>query len=267
MKKERDFKVESLVWQPVKEAGPILKGLSFQMPPGHFYGILGANGSGKTSLLRHLLRLVDSKNSVFLERRAIESWMRKELARKLSYVPQNTACSADFTVEEFVMLGRFPHQGRWAVETAEDVHFVEEALKKTNCISLRSQKVQTLSGGEMQRVAAARAIAQGTEWMFLDEPVSQLDIRHQLELMDILHELCMEKRNTIVCVLHDINLALRYCDRVLLLKDGKLCSIGETQEVISCSRLKEIYGVNFEELFRSNGERYMVPEPLDERSI
>lgn len=256
---EKAIQTTQLFWQPQGTARPILNSITTEFEPGHFYGILGANGSGKTSLLKHLLGLLSSEKAVILEDVPIEKWTRKELAKKLSYVPQNTVCEADYTVEEFVMLGRFPHQGRFELVREEDREKIAEALKLTNCEELRFRSVRYLSGGEMQRVVAARAIAQDTPWMFLDEPVSQLDIRHQIELMDIMREICQKKRTTIVAVLHDINLALRYCDRFVLMKQGNIIYSGLAEETVTASNLSEIYGLAFEELFSESGQRYMIP--------
>ncbi|MBQ9120422.1 MAG: ABC transporter ATP-binding protein [Lachnospiraceae bacterium] len=251
--------VKDLNWQPEKERQPVLDGLEFTLEAGNFYGILGANGSGKTSLMRHLLRLYASKNSICLGEKPLEEWKQKALAKMLSYVPQNTVIEVDFTVEEIVMMGRTPYRKRFEPETEQDKQAVLKAMQWTNCEQFKDKSVTELSGGEVQRVVAARAIAQETEWIFLDEPTSHLDLKHQIELMDLMQRLCQEKGVTIVAVLHDVNLALQYCTHLLLMKNGKLCAAGKSECVGTKEELATIYEMEFEELKLENGGRYLIP--------
>lgn len=252
------IRVCGLGWQPAPNRPPVLTNLSFCLEPGHVYGIIGPNGSGKTSLLRHLLRLLDSEGAVELNGKRLEEWRQKALARELSYVPQNTAVDADFTVEEIVLMGRAPYLKRFESPGRRDMEIAQEAMRLTNCEGLREKSVLALSGGEVQRVVTARAIAQDAKWIFLDEPVSHLDMKHQLELMEIMGKLCREKGVTVVAVLHDINLALGYCGRLLCMKEGKLFCEGETAQVATRENLEEIYGLRFEEV-EGNGRRYLIP--------
>lgn len=262
MEKSRNetIQVEALSWQPAKERPPVLEDVSFTLDAGHFYGILGANGSGKTSLLRHLLRLYASKNAIYFSGKPLEEWKQKALAKQLSYVPQNTVIEADFTAEEIVMMGRTPHRGRFEPETERDKQAVAQAMKWTNCEQFKDKSVTSLSGGEVQRVVAARAIAQEAEWIFLDEPTSHLDLRHQIELMDLMQRLCREKNVTVVAVLHDVNLALQYCTHLLLMKGGRLCAVGEAESVGTAAQLAEIYEMEFEETELFSGRRYLIPK-------
>lgn len=253
--------VQELFWQPQTAKEPVLKAVSFALETGHFYGILGANGSGKTSLLRHLLRLLPAEKTIGLSGKFLEEWKQRALAQMLSYVPQNTAVEADFTARELVMMGRTPYIGRFHAPGADDTRAVNEAMRMTNCLSFAEKSVLALSGGELQRVLTARAIAQETPWIFLDEPVSHLDMRHQLELMEVMTRLCKEKAVTAVAVLHDINLALRYCDEVLMMKGGALYAFGKTQEVTNAQNLSAVYGLEFEEVKTAAGERYLIPMP------
>ncbi len=253
------IQVEQLSWQPSKERAPVLRNIAFTLEPGNFYGILGANGSGKTSLLRHLLRLYASKNSIVLGDKALEEWKQKALAQKLSYVPQNTNVEADFTVEEIVMMGRNPYRKHFEPETEEDWTIVRQAMEWTHCAQLAQKSVLQLSGGEVQRVLAARAIAQKAEWIFLDEPTSHLDLKHQIELMDLMQKLCSEKKATIVAVLHDVNLALQYCTQLLLMKEGALTAEGAVEQVGTAEGFAKIYGMDFAEVKLPGGRRYLVP--------
>ncbi|MDE7325980.1 MAG: ABC transporter ATP-binding protein [Lachnospiraceae bacterium] len=252
-------RVQELSWEPKTAGRPVLCDVSFELGTGHFYGILGANGSGKTSLLRHLLRLLPSGKAVCLGEKFLEEYRQKDLARILSYVPQSMMPESDFTARELVMMGRTPHIGRFEALKEEDKRAVQEAMRLTNCLIFADQSILCLSGGELQRVVTARAIAQGTEWIFLDEPVSHLDLRHQMELMAVMAELCEKKAVTVVAVLHDINLALRYCDELLIMKEGKLFASGKTKEVASVENLKAVYGMEFEEAVTVSGQRYLVP--------
>ncbi len=251
--------VRNLSWQPQALDTPVLSDVSFVMEKGHFYGILGANGSGKTSLLRHLLRLLPSEKAVCLGGTFLEEYRQKELAKILSYVPQSTASEADFTARELVMMGRTPYIGRFEAPKERDVEAVHEAMRLTNCLAFADKSILCLSGGELQRVVTARAVAQETDWIFLDEPVSHLDVKHQVELMEIMGGLCGKKAVTVVAVLHDINLAVRYCDELLMMKEGKLYASGKTEAVVNAKNLRAVYGMDFEEAVTASGRRYLVP--------
>lgn len=253
------IKVDALSWHPNNTESPILKEINFFLEPGYIYGILGTNGSGKTSLLKHLLGLLPPGKAVELNGVSLGKIKPNKLAKAFSYVPQNTAVSADFTVEELVMMGRAPHQKRFARPKKADQQAVSKAIRLAGLEQVRSKSALCLSGGEMQRVAVARAIAQQAEWMFLDEPVSSLDLGHQLELMEILKELSKKNQVTVVMVLHDINLAIHYCSKLLFMKSGRLYAAGETESTATAETLKEVYGLDFEELFTADGTKYMVP--------
>lgn len=254
-----EISVQKLVWEPKTAKQAVLRDISFSLKAGHFYGIIGANGSGKTSLLRHLLRLLPSKKAVCLGGKFLEEYRQKELAGILSYVPQSTVPEADFTAKELVMMGRAPHMGRFAAPGVQDEGAVQEAMRLTNCLAFANRSILCLSGGELQRVVTARAIAQGAEWIFLDEPVSHLDLRHQTELMALMAKLCKEKAVSVVAVLHDINLTLRYCDELMAMKEGELFAAGRAEDVASVQNLKAVYGMEFEEAVTASGGRYLVP--------
>lgn len=262
-----DICVKKLLWEPKTAARFVLCDISFVLESGYFYGILGANGSGKTSLLRHLLRILPSDKAVCLGEKFLEEYRQKDLAKILSYVPQSTVPEADFTAQELVMMGRTPHMGRFAAPSEEDKEAVREAMRLTNCLAFADRSILCLSGGELQRVITARAIAQGAEWIFLDEPVSHLDLRHQIELMEVMGKLCKIKAATVVAVLHDINLALRYCDRLLMMREGRLFAMGRTEEVVNAENLKAVYGMEFEEAVTASGRRYLVPLAGEEKDL
>ncbi len=255
------FFVDGLCFEPQSAEKPVLSDVGFSLEKGHFYGILGANGSGKTSLLRHLLRLLPSKKTICFGGHFLEEYRQRELAGLLSYVPQNTVPEADFTAEELVMMGRTPYIGRFGSPGKEDREAVQEAMRLTNCLGFADRSILCLSGGELQRVVTARAIAQGAEWIFLDEPVSHLDSRHQMELMGVMGVLAAKKAATVVAVLHDVNLALHYCDELLLMKEGKLFASGSTVDVGNAEMFGAVYDMGFEEAVAASGQRYLMPVP------
>ncbi len=221
----------------------ILSDISFRIERGGFYGIIGTNGSGKTTLLRCLTRNATyQKGSIKIEDKNLESYSFKLLARKTSLVPQHTDFMFDFSSHQIVLMGRIPYQKPLHSDRKEDLQIVESAMKETGTWHLRNSNAKTLSGGEAQRVIIARALAQKTPILFLDEPVSSLDLRHQFEIMNLLKRINSEGR-TVVVVLHDLNLALQYCDRLLLLKDGRLVEQGETSQILTPEKISHYFQI------------------------
>ncbi len=236
-----------LIWQPDKNKMPILNEISLSLVEGSFYGIIGPNGAGKTSLAKTLLGFVDnSKGNVYLDEEEIHSYKRKEIAKKISFLPQTINGNVDFTVYEIVAMGREPYRKQLSPFNSEDLKAVEEAMKFTDCYKLKDMSITCLSGGERQRVAIARTIAQDTPWIILDEPVSSLDVAHQTRLMQMLEKLRTEKKKTIVAILHDINLAAAYCTHLVLMKDGKVYKSGKTEEMLNKENLTYLYDMEFD---------------------
>lgn len=256
----QEFKVEGLSYQPNKYTKEILKQISESFEQGQFYGILGPNGSGKTTFIRHLLGLLKTQNGkIHLEEKGLEQYNKKELAKKVSFVPQNTYLEADFSVYDIVAMGRTPYQKRFDNLSKEEKGLIEEAMTLTNTIQFQNKRFNQLSGGEAQRVLVARAIVQDTPWMILDEPISHLDIKHQVELMETLKRLNVEKHKTIIAILHDLNLTSAYCNQVVLMKDGEVYASGETEEVLSRENLRAVYELDFDirEAQPANRKYYM----------
>lgn len=252
---------KELYWRPEKGEPFILENIESIFEKGYIYGIIGPNGSGKTSLIRNLLRFVDStKGVVRIDEQDIRSVKRKKLARKLALVPQHTKMDASFTAYDIVMMGRTPYQKRFSDASREDEKFVLEAMRLTDCYQYREKEVSLLSGGEAQRVATARAIAQDTDWLILDEPTASLDVKHQVELMRSLIKLKKQKGKSIITILHDINIASEYCDRIVIMKEGKIHSQGPATSVLTCENLADVYGISFELLMNpENKTRYFIP--------
>lgn len=253
--------VQELTWQPDQSQVEVLNSICIEFIQGGFYGVLGPNGSGKTSLMRHILRLLNTKQGqVMLREKGVNSYSRKELAREIALVPQNTNIETNFTAYDIVMMGRAPHQGRFDGTSKQDKDIVLQAMEMTNCYHLKNQIFSMLSGGEAQRVVTARAIAQQTPWLILDEPIAHLDIRYQIELMKHLQYLNQEKQTSILAVLHDINLASEYCKQIVLMKQGKIVANGETKKVLTAEQLEKVYEIEFMVMERPDGKgAYFVP--------
>lgn len=221
---------------------PVLRGIDLECHDGEVLGILGQNGSGKTTLLRLLAGYLrpDSGN-VKYGGREISGMDAPEMARIRAVVGQGVGVNFDFPVADYVMLGRTPYLSRFGRETANDFHVVEKALDLTDTAALQDRPVSHLSGGELQRVMIARALSQEPDVLMLDEPTSHLDIRHQLEIMDLLGDL--SKRMAVIAIVHDLNLAARYCDRVALLHEGGLHSCAPPAQVLNQATIRQVFGV------------------------
>lgn len=258
---KQGIEVNSLSWYPKKVRKPILDNLSCLIEKGKIYGIIGPNGSGKTSLVKNILRFVEAqKGNIVLDKIDIKQYKQKDLAKKIALVPQNTGLECSFSVYDIIMMGRIPYQKRFADASEVDKEIVQKAMQLTDCYELQEKNVATLSGGETQRVLTARAIAQDTQWLILDEPTSSLDVKHQIELMDSLKQLNESNEKTIIAVLHDINIAATYCNRIIMMKNGQIHSNGNTQEVLTKENLSDVYEIDFEILENPRtGKKYYVP--------
>jgi iron complex transport system ATP-binding protein len=209
-----------------------------------FYGIIGPNGSGKTTLLKNISRsLTTKKGTVFFDDRDITEYSNKELAKKISYVPQNTNVEFEFSVMDIVLMGRSPYIRRFHTENAYDISIAKRAMEITNTWHLKEKNISMISGGERQRAIIARALAQQTNIMLLDEPVSQLDIQHQIEILDILKKLTEEKKLTVIMSLHDLNLAAQYCDKLILMDKGRVFKEGTPSEIVEEENIQKVYGM------------------------
>jgi iron complex transport system ATP-binding protein len=256
-----NIQVKNLTWKPAKNRAAVLDNVNVTFEKGKFYGILGPNGAGKTSLIRQILGLVlPSAGDVFLDGKSIREFSRTELALGLSFLPQAYHREADFTVYEVVSMGREPYLGYLQTPGAKDRQLIEEALEYMKCSELKDKKITTLSGGELQRAMLARCFAQDTPWIILDEPISSLDVKHQLELMHMLENLCTTKRKTIIAILHDVNLAAQFCSDLVFMKNANIRYNGATEEVLTPGILREIYDTEFEFITQGDGKSaYVIP--------
>jgi len=220
----------------------VLKGIDLDCHDGEVLGILGQNGSGKTTLLRLLAGYLQAdKGRVRYGGRELSEMDAREMARIRAVVGQGVGANFDFPVADYVMLGRTPYLSRFGREGVNDFCVVEQALERTDTTHLQDRPVSRLSGGELQRVMIARALSQEPEVLMLDEPTSHLDIRHQLEIMDLLVDL--SKRMAVIAIVHDLNLAARYCGRIALLHEGTLHSCGPPEQVLVPETIREVFAV------------------------
>jgi len=218
----------------------IIDGISLDLPAQGTLGLIGPNGSGKSTLLRLLAGLrTPSQGSVSLDGRPLAQWPRKAVARRVALVEQHAGTEVDIRVQDIVRLGRTPHRGALSAWTQEDQAIVEQALARTGLGALRLRSWHSLSGGERQRTQIARALAQGPSELLLDEPTNHLDIQHQLQLLQLIQGLPV----TCVMALHDLNLAAMFCDRLVLLQQGRVVASGSPEQVLTAGRVAQVYGV------------------------
>ncbi len=242
MKTARLFEISDLHFgYPQK---PVLTGLSLELEAGRFYGLLGPNGCGKTTLLDLMagLRQPQQGQIVFKGQR-LTSLTRRSLAQEIALVPQNFYVNFPFAVQDVVMMGRYPHLKRFAHPGADDMRRVSDAMRATDTARFARQPVTALSGGERQRVIFARALAQNAAVLMLDEATANLDIRHTLDLLNLTWGQVRNQQQTVIAVFQDINLAAMYCDDLLFIKDGAITVKGPTADVMRAETLQSVYGV------------------------
>ncbi len=223
---------------------PVIENLALQIPPGEVTVIVGANGCGKSTLLRALARVLRPQaGTVLLDGGDIRAAHTKDVARRVALLPQSPIAPDGISVADLVARGRHPHQGLFSRWSAEDDAVVAHALEATGVAGLAARAVDELSGGQRQRVWIALALAQNTDILLLDEPTTFLDLTHQIDVLDLLRDLNHEDGRTIVMVLHDINLAARYADHIIALKDGRVVSCGAPRAVITEETVAEVLGL------------------------
>ncbi|SFJ46443.1 heme ABC transporter ATP-binding protein [Thermoflavimicrobium dichotomicum] len=222
----------------------VLHEVDLEVERGECVGIVGPNGSGKSTLMKVLIgeELAD-RGQVWLDGRELSLYHPKERAKKVAVLAQESLGSVPFTVEEVVYMGRYPYQKKWSWKGKKDRQIVEQMMKLMGIEAYRDRSVESLSGGERQRVAIAKALAQEPELLILDEPTTYLDIHYQLAILDLLHEYRQKHQLTMIMVLHDLNLAAQYCDRIVMLKEGKVHVIGRPEQVIQTRFIDEVFEV------------------------
>jgi iron complex transport system ATP-binding protein len=222
----------------------VLEEISLSLRPGEFLGFLGPNGSGKSTFLKNLLGFLKPSRGRIVFSGADREPGREERARRLALVPQNSGLRAALSVEDMVLMGRLPHlQDRWAGYSRADREKVRDVLEALGLTHMAGRNVMSLSGGETQKVIIGRCLVQEGDIILLDEATSGLDLNHTIEIMELMRKKAGEEGKTIVAVLHDLNLAAQYCDRIVLLKDGRIRGEGPPGKLLTGELVEEIYGV------------------------
>jgi iron complex transport system ATP-binding protein len=242
----------------------VLAGLNFRVNRGEFLGILGPNGSGKSTLLHALSGLLPPKSGrIIVKSEALGALPSRLRAQILAVVPQSTDVRFPFTCLEIVLMGRYPHRRRLGTLTDTDLVWALKSMHRTTTVHLKERTINQVSGGECQRVVIARALAQDPEIMLLDEATSSLDVRKKLEIFEILKFLNETKGLTVLCAMHDLNLAALYCRRLLFIKEGRVVVDGPTDQVFTPTILEEIYETPMEVVRHPAHQRpYAVMLPL-----
>jgi iron complex transport system ATP-binding protein len=223
----------------------IIENASFNIKTGDFVGILGPNGSGKSTLLKSISHtLKPNKGTIFLDKQDLYGLTAVEVAKKMAVVSQGTSIAFSFTALDVVLMGRSPHLSRFAMESEKDVAIAKKCMACTGTLHLADRLITELSGGERQRVIISRALTQEPEVLLLDEPTTFLDVSNQIEIMDLLKNLCNQKKLVVLGIFHDFNLAARYCDSIILLKDGKIVAVGKSDEVLTRENIKNIFNID-----------------------
>lgn len=245
----------------------VLRDVSFMVPEGKVLGLVGPNGSGKTTLLRTLYgSLVPDTGSVSLDGREVRSISARHLARRVAVVVQEPISDLVHTVADVVLMGRIPHLGAFGRRTRQDELLAARALDRVGALHLAARGFDEISGGERQRVLLARALTQEARYLLLDELTNHLDIRFQHQLLQLVRDLGV----TAVVVLHDLNLAARYCDSLVMLADGAVQAVGAPDEVLAADRVGAIYGIEAEDIRAVDGTPQLlfsrgarsVPDPV-----
>lgn len=221
----------------------VVENVSLKARPGQMLALVGPNGSGKSTLIKGITRVVDLiSGQISIDDRDITAIRPKELARLVSIVPQNPLLPGTFTALELVLMGRTPHLGLLRYEGGHDLAVAWQAMEATHTESFAERRVSELSGGERQRLVIARALTQQPRAMLLDEPTAHLDINHQVEILDLVRNLCLQQSLTVIVALHDLNLASQYCDRMLMLNGGRVYAEGTPPEILTAPNIQEVFG-------------------------
>lgn len=254
------IKIENLSFSYGKKE--IIKNINLEISENRFTGILGPNGSGKTTLLKNILGyLKNEKGKIYLNGKESFKFSQKERAKEISFVPQKSQITSGITVEEFVIMGRLPHlKNSFTGYSKKDRETAEKYIKELNLEKFLKRDVTSLSGGEFQRVLLARAFAQETKIVLLDEPTSALDLNHAVEIMEKIKRAADEKKISPVIVLHNINLAVMFCDDIILLKNGEVFAKGTPVEVITEENMEKVYNLKCKIFFTEDNLPYIIPQ-------
>ncbi|WP_440113803.1 ABC transporter ATP-binding protein [Paenibacillus sp. QZ-Y1] len=238
------FRLETSKLDIAYEDRLIVEDLSIQIPQGKITALVGANGSGKSTILKTMARIMNPKaGHVLLDGKSIHKQSTREVAKQLAILPQNPTAPEGLTVTELVSYGRFPYQKGFGSMRAEDKRMIEWAIEVTGMTEFHDRPIDQLSGGQRQRAWIAMALAQETDILFLDEPTTFLDMAHQLEVLQLLEQLNATANRTIVMVVHDLNHASRYAHHMIGIKKGQAIATGSPVEVMNCDVLREVFNI------------------------
>ena len=222
----------------------VIENLSMKFEKGEFCALLGPNGAGKSTLLKAIIGYMEPiSGEIEIDRTSLKKWHHLELAKQIAIIPQDFQLQFDYTVEELILMGRFPYLGYWQNYSKNDRKVVDDILKQLDLSRLKNEQYSQLSGGERRRVSIARALAQETAILLMDEAFANLDINHQLEIMQLLSRINSEQKKLIILVSHNINLASEYCHRIVMLKNGKIIADGTPGTIINQKMIKDLYEV------------------------
>ncbi len=225
----------------------VLADLCLQLQRGRFYGVVGPNGCGKTTFLDLLIgNRTPKSGSIFFQNKPLPSYRRRDLAHRISLVPQEFNTGFGYTVEEVVLMGRHPYIKRFGSPSAEDWHRVNGAMETIGISELKYRETSELSGGQKQRAVVARALAQDTDVLIFDEATSSLDIKYTLQIFNVARKLVKKENRTVIAVIHDLNLAAAYCDEIIFMKNGRIQQHGRTEKVMTPETILDVFGVNTE---------------------
>lgn len=239
----------------------VIKNINFKVKKGDFTGVIGPNGAGKSTLIKCMSSVLKpKKGEVLFGDKMLQQISCGEISRNIAVVPQDTEVTFDFSVYEVVLMGRNPYVKPFRGETSEDLEAVKQAMKITETWHLRERNISELSGGEKQRVIIARALSQEPSLLILDEPVSSLDINHQIEIFDLLTVLNIKQNLSVVVVLHDLNLAAQYCDKLLMMDGGEIVAGGIPTEIITSENIEKVYGAEVKVIKHPvSGKPHIIP--------
>lgn len=236
----------------------LLHPVSLTFQPGQVYGLIGHNGSGKSTLIKLLAKQQPlSGGTIRFEQKPLEKWTSRDFAKRVAYLPQHLPQSTHLTAEELVAMGRYAWNGLFGRQNAQDNAAIEQAFNLTHTEPFRKQLLDVLSGGERSRVWLAMLLAQQSQFLLLDEPLAALDIAHQVEVMELIQHLSRELNLGVIIVIHDINLASRYCDQLIALHSGRLLAQGDAHQIVTTPSLHAIYGI----------ELNVIPHPNTQRPV
>jgi iron complex transport system ATP-binding protein len=240
-----DLEVKSLSYSYNEK--PVIDEISLSVGKGEIFGILGPNGCGKTTLLKNLNRnLRPHHGCVLVEGEDIANMSKKDIAKKVAAVPQTNEIRFAFTVREIVSMGRMPFEGTFSGESSKDIEIIDRAMEQTGVDKLADRFINTMSGGERQRVIIARAIAQTPDILLMDEPTLHLDINMQFEVLDLVRKLARENKMTVIIVSHDLPMVARYCDRMVLLHDHHIFAMGAPHDILTPENMRTVFRIDAE---------------------